>query len=212
MKDQKKELEKKRGHFTALLGRTLDPAKRPPLEEKVRALDAELRALVQEEVPAPAPVSDASLSVHDSRPLDALPTQQDAQTLYVAPTAALAAELDAAGYPALWLDPLAADAALYLAGFTGTDIVLAHPELHPLASGLSAERFTVITVNCWPKGTLRALETVPVSTHILTLAERHDVIPIQSSSKGKLAQKLYKAFELDNTAAYRKMAREVVSA
>jgi hypothetical protein len=212
MKDQKKKILKERENFLSLLQKTKDGPTRQRLLSKLAALDAKLQEPDASEPVPPPPPTLTPLSRFDARPLDSLPTQPDAQTLYVAPTAAQAAELDAAGYPALWLDPPGPDAVLQLAGFAGTDIVLTHPDLHALASSLDADRFAVVCADCWPGGVLNVVDTVPMMTHLLTLAERHDVIPIQSSGRGRLAQKLYKAFELGNAAAYRKMAREVVGA
>jgi hypothetical protein len=114
--------------------------------------------------------------------------------------------LDAAGYPALWLT----DPGL-LERFEGSDIVLTEPGLHSLAFDLGGA-FLVQCVDCWASGALDVVGTVPMTTHLLTLAEYHDVVPIQSSSQGKLAQQLYKAFELGQDAIYRRLARKVVSA
>lgn len=271
MKNPKKEIEKKRNHFTALLGRIKEPGPRQALTEKILALDAELDALAElpsQASPEPqesavvfvdAPegfaeafrahqqalwlqahkstakalpglqkqVSEAifllegfsdyltekmRLHAYDGRPLTELPTKPDPHCLYVAGSQAQAKDLDQAGYVALWLKARDADAAILLAGFAGSDIVLTDPALHSLAAALDPDRFTLVCVDCWPGNRLDVVGTVPMLTHLLSLAERQDVVPVQSSAHGRLAKQMFAAFDAEDEAKYRALARQVVAA
>lgn len=143
----------------------------------------------------------------DGRPLTDLPTKPDPHVVYVADTLARAKELDEAGYISL-----CSPSAELLGAFSGSDIVLTHPSLHALAAHIDPDRYLVTCTDCWPGGTLDVVGTVPALTHLLSLAERHDVVPVQSSAHGKLAKQIYAAFDQEDTKRYQTLARQVVAA
>ena len=141
-----------------------------------------------------------------------MPTKPDPHVLYVAPTTARARALDRAGYNALVAPDLSPETVALLSSFTGTDLVLTVPLLHPLAAALNPDRFHIVCVDCWPGSRLDVVGTVPAYTHLLSLAERQDVVPVKSSAHGRLARAMFQALDDDNEPRYRELARQVVAA
>lgn len=142
----------------------------------------------------------------DGRPLNQLPLKPAPHVLYVAPDLARARALDQAGYQAVWLEDPAA-----LAAFTGSDIVFTSPELHHLAVG-EPGHFVLVYADCWAQGQLDVAGAVPAMTHLLSLAETQDLIPIQTAARGRQAQALYKAYGDGDTARYQGLARKLGAA
>lgn len=192
MKNKIENIKRERRHFTSLLSKSSNSDQVQRIQAKITELDQKLSLF--EHTP------DSAL---EGPLLNVMP---DTNTVYVAFEAAQAAKLAQSGYPAC-----VCSSAEDLKAFKGSDVVLTDARIFSWAFDLS-NQFNVVQADCWQKGVLDVLNNVPMMTHLLTLAETIDLIPIQSSKLGKQAQAIYKAFGNDDQTEYRRLVKGLVAA